>query len=286
MEIRKICVAGGGLMGRQIALNASVFGYEATVYDKIPEVCDKAEKWADDYLAERLAKGRMTEEQVRKIKSLFHVEKDLNTAVEGADCVIEAIVEVEEIKRAFFKALDQMLGKDVIIATNSSYMVSSKFADCITEPGRLANMHFYNPALVMKFVEVVQGPHTTTETAQALVSFCEKTGKTPVWMKKEIEGFVANRIIRAIYDEAQYLVENSYCTFQDVDIACENGLGHPMGPFRLNDLTGVDLTLDIMNERYKETGVKPNCYDLYEEMVKKGHLGRKTGKGFYEYKQA
>lgn len=284
MEIQKICVVGGGLMGRQIALNACIYGYEAVVYDRIPTVCDSVLEWAEGYLAKRLAKGRLTREQAAAVQSRFHVEKGLEAAVKGADCVIEAIVEVEEEKRALFKQLDALVGKNVILATNSSYMVSSRFADCVTEPGRLANMHYYNPALVMKFVEVVQGPHTSAETARALVAFCRNTGKMPVWMKKEIDGFVANRIIHAIYDEAQFLVENGYCTYQDVDNACENGLGHPMGPFRLNDLTGIDLSLDIMKERYGKTGIKPDCYDLYEAMVEKGHLGRKTGKGFYEYK--
>jgi 3-hydroxybutyryl-CoA dehydrogenase len=283
MKISTICVVGGGLMGRQIALCASIHGYEARVYDKVAEVCDKVREWSEGYLAERIVKGRMTTEEVEKAKSLFHVEKDLRKAVSGADCVIEAIVEVEDVKRAFFKELDPLVASDVIIATNSSYMVSSKFADCVSQPQRLANMHFYNPALVMKFVEVVQGPHTSEECARTLYQFAKSLGKTPVWMKKEIDGFLANRILAAIYDEVYFLVENGYCDYLDVDNACENGLGHPMGPFRLNDLTGIDLSLDIMKRRYKETGKKPNCYDLYEGMVRQGRLGRKSGKGFYEY---
>jgi len=102
-------------------------------------------------------------------------------------------------------------------------------------------------------------------------------------LRKEIEGFVVNRILNAINNEARWLVQEGYCTYEEVDIACENGLSHPMGPFRLNDLTGLDLTLDIMNRTYRKTGVKPNGYDLYQEKVQKGHLGKKSGKGFYDY---
>ena len=283
MNIQKVCVVGGGRMGRQIALNAAIYGYDTTVYDVIPAVCDDVVTWADEYLAGRIAKGRLTEEQVAQAKSLFHVEPDLAKACEDVDCVIECIVEVEEIKRDFFKELSEIVREDTIIATNSSFMVSSLFADSVKNPSRLCNMHYYNPALVMKFVEVVQGPHTSAEVAQAAYDFCVNTGKKPILMKKEIDGFAANRIIRAITTEARYLVENGYLTPQEVDIACEFGLNHPMGPFRLNDLTGIDLALDIMQRRYDETGIKPDCYDLYSQMVKENKLGRKTGHGFYDY---
>ena len=187
-----------------------------------------------------------TGEQVAKVKQLFRVEPDLTKACAGVDCVVECIVEVEDIKRNFFRQLNEVVDENVIIATNSSYMVSSRFADCVSNPSRLCNMHFYNPALVMKFVEVVQGPHTSAETGQAAYDFCVNTGKKPILMKKEIDGFAANRFSRVILQEARYLVENGYLTPQEVDIACEYGLNHPMGPFRLNDLTGINLSFDMM----------------------------------------
>lgn len=283
MEIKKICVVGGGLMGRQIALCASIYGFDATVYDLKPEVLDAVQKWEDEYLAGRIAKGRMTEEQVAEVRTRFHLEASLEKAVQGVDCVIEAIIEVEEVKAKFFRQLDELIDENVIVCTNSSYMVSSLFKDCLKNPSRLCNMHFYNPALVMKFVEVVQGPHTSEETARAAYEFCLAMEKKPIWQKKEIPGFAGNYLVAGLTERAKYLVQNGYCTPQEVDTALEYGFNHKMGVFRMNDLTGIDLSFTLMKTRYEKTGVKPDMYDVYEQMVKEGKLGRKTGHGFYDY---
>ena len=283
MEIKKICVVGGGLMGRQIALCAAIHGYDATVYDLKAEVLDAVKVWQDEYMAGRLAKGRMTEEEVAATNARFHLEPSLEKAVKDVDCVIECIIEVEEVKANFFRQVNELVGEDVLLCTNSSYMVSSKFADCVTNPSRLCNMHFYNPALVMKFVEVVQGPHTSEETARAAYEFCKAIGKTPIWQKKEIAGFAGNYLIAGLSERAKYLVEHGFCTPQEVDIALEQGFNHKMGYFRMQDLTGIDLSYTLMKSRYEQTGVKPDMYDVYEQMVKENRLGRKTGHGFYDY---
>lgn len=283
MEINSICVVGGGTMGRQIALNTAIYGIEARVYCRREVVRDEVIVWMEDYLAGRIKKGRLTEEQVNATKTLFHVTSDFEAAVKGVDCIIEAVSEVEDVKRKVFNQISDAADENVLIATNSSFMLSSIFTDCVNNPSRLANMHFYNPALVMKFVEVVKGPHTADETAQALYDFCKRTGKEPIMMNKEIPGFAANYILRGLQEKARELVEGGYCSYEDVDKACELGLNHPMGPFRLNDLTGIDLSFDIMDEQYKESGEKPPCYDLYKSMVQQGKLGRKTKQGFYNY---
>lgn len=283
MEIKSICVVGGGTMGRQIALNAAIYGFRANVFCRREAVRDEVLAWMEDYMAGRIKKGRLTEAQVAAAKSLFTVTSNFAESVRDVDCVIEAVSEVEEVKRATLRQISDAVGENVIIATNSSYMPSSLFTDCVSNPSRLGNMHFYNPALVLKFVEVVKGPHTDPEVAQAMYDFCRKTGKEPILMHKEIPGFAANYVLRGIFTKACELVDGGYCSFEDVDKACEFGLNHPMGPFRLSDLTGVDLYFDILKNQYKENGVKPAGYDLYESLVSQGRLGRKAGHGFYDY---
>ena len=283
MEIKKVAVIGGGLMGRQIGLNAAIYPYEVKLFDVMPAVREAVKAWEDEYLAGRIAKGRMTEEQVAGIKSRFSVAETIEEAVSDADLVIEAVLERKDVKHSVMKQLSDICREDCIIASNSSYMVSSTFLEDVKNPSRLCNMHFFNPALVMKLVEVCRGPHTSDETVEIALDFARKVGKTPITIQKEIDGFIANRILSAINAEARKLVEDGYVTYQDLDTACENGLGHPMGPFRLNDLTGVDLTFDIMERKYKESGKKPAGYDLCKQMVAEGKLGKKTGEGFYKY---
>jgi len=283
MNINRVCVIGGGLMGRQIALNTAIYPYTVVLTDNNPQVLESVEAWKEDYLAGRIKKGRMTEEQVAGIKSRFSLCADLTEALQDADLVIEAIVEREDVKRNLLKQIDAVVRPDTIIATNSSRMPSSLFKDDVSNPERLVNLHYFNPALVMKLTEVVQGDHCSNETAQAVYDFSLATGKSPIWVKKEIEGFIVNRILGAIQREARFLVQEGYCTFEEIDTACEKGLNHPMGPFRLNDLTGNDLTFDIMDRIYKNTGEKPLCYDLFKQMVEEGRLGKKSGRGFYDY---
>lgn len=283
MNIRTVAVIGGGLMGRQIALNTAIYPYEVYLVDSNPEVLQQVQDWKEEYLAGRIAKGRMTEEQVAEIKSRFHLVATLKEAVKDADLVIEAIVEREDAKKSLFKEICAIAREDAIIATNSSRMVSSIFVDVVPNPSRLCNLHYFNPALVMKLTEIVQGEHVSEETVQALYDFSKKTGKKPIIIRKEIDGFVVNRILGKIYEESRWLVDQGYCTFEEIDIACENGLGHPMGPFRLEDLTGLDLTYDIMSRIYKKTGEKPLCYDMYKEFYEKGWYGKKSGRGFYDY---
>ena len=283
MKIKKVAVIGGGMMGRQIALGVAIYGFTAFVTDSSEDVRSQVKAWAADYMAGRVAKGRMTQEKADEVMGRFFVTDTLEEAVAEADLVIEAIFENEDAKHEIFRQINQAAPKHAILATNSSAMVSSIFIPDVDDPSRLANLHYFNPALVMELVEVVKGDHTSEETAQELMEFARATGKMPVLLRREIEKFITNRIITAIANEAYWLVENGYCTFEDVDIACEKGAGHKMGPFRSKDLTGIDRNFLMMKDQYEKTGKKPVGYSILEEQYNKGRYGRKTGHGFYDY---
>ncbi len=283
MEIKKVCVVGAGAMGSQIALNTAINGYDVYVTDSFEPTLEKASSWASDYLAKRVKKGKLTQEDADKAHERYHVVKTLQEAAENADLVIEAIIEDVDVKRQLFENLNKIVGKDTILATNSSYIPSSRFADIVDNPSRLCNLHYFNPALVMKLTEVVQGEHTSDDTITTLIDFSRKTGKEPIWVHKEIEGFIANRLLDAISFEAFRLAEQGIATPQDIDKASELGLGHPMGPFRTTDFAGIDISYLANKRTFEETGVKVPGYDLIEKMYKANMLGPKTKKGFYDY---
>lgn len=285
-EIRKIAVVGGdGQMGRQIGLNAAFSGFETNMYVMDDRCKENACNWIDEYMAGRVKKGRITEEESKKILARVLVTTSLKQAVEDVDLVIEAIVENKQIKESMFKKLDELTRKDTILTTNSSRMLSSMFKDVVSNPERLANLHYFNPALVMKLTEVVQGEHTSEETVQKLLEFSRKIGKNPIWVKKEIEGFIVNRILRAITNEALYLLEEGVATPEDIDIAAEKGLNHPMGPFKLMDFSGLDTCYLVARDLLEETGFRKPGIDLLEEKYLSKEWGRKTGKGWYDYQK-
>ena len=283
-DIKSICVVGAGNMGHQISLLCAIHGYKTICTDIIPDILKKAEKFADTYLPGRVEKGKMTKEVAEKARKNISFTLDLKEAAQNADFVIEAAIEVLDIKRKVFADLDRLAPPRAILATNSSFLVSSLVADATKRPAKVLNMHFFNPALVMKLVEVVKGPHVSDEAAQITMDLSTKLEKIPVLLKKEVEGFLLNRIFRVIGQEAQWMLEMGIASFEDIDKACVYGAGHPMGPFRLNDLTGIDLTYIRSMERFKETG---NRADLPSpsvvERYMKGHYGEKSGKGWYDY---
>jgi 3-hydroxybutyryl-CoA dehydrogenase len=282
--IKNICVVGAGNMGHQIALSCAIAGYKVKCTDVSPEILSKAESFVDKYLPERVAKGKMSEDTARQARANIQFTGDLKTAAFDADVVIEAILEKLDLKLTLFAQLDEICPPHAILATNSSFIVSSKIAPATKRPDKVCNMHFFNPALVMKLVEVVQGPHTSDETAEKIFALTEDIGKVPIMLKKEIYGFLVNRIVAAINHEALYIHDMGIASHKDIDTAVTLALGHPLGPFRLMDLTGIDLSYHIGMERYQETGDpvhKPSPL-VVEKYVKK-EWGQKTGKGFYDY---
>ena len=283
-DIKNICVVGAGNMGHQISLLCAIHGYKTICTDIIPEILKKAEKFADTYLPGRVEKGKMTKEVAEKARKNISFTLDLKEAAKDADFVIEAAIEVLDIKRKVFADLDRLTPPHAILATNSSAIVSSRVADATKRPAKVLNIHFFNPALVMKLVEVVKGPHVSDESAKITMELSEKLEKVPVLIKKEVEGFLLNRIFRVISREALWMLEMGVATAEDIDKACVYGAGHPMGPFRLNDLTGIDLSYIMAMERFRKTGdfadlPAPSVVEKYVQ----GRYGEKTGKGWYDY---
>ena len=283
-DIKNICVVGAGNMGHQISTLCAIHGYKTTCTDISEETLKKADAFVDAYLSGRIEKKKMTEDQAKQARDNISFITDLGKAIEDADYVIEAAVEVLDIKRKIFSDMDKMAPPHAILATNSSTIVSSRVADATNRPEKVLNLHFFNPALVMKLVEVVQGPHVSDETRQISMALCEKIDKVPVHIKKEVRGFLLNRIFGAISREANWMLEMGVASHEDIDKACVYGAGHPMGPFRLNDLTGLDLSYTIAMEAFRESGdfsLLPTP-KLVEHYVK-GEYGQKTGKGWYDY---
>lgn len=283
-DIKNIAVIGAGNMGHQIATLCAIHGYKTVCTDVKEEILKKAEAFVDSYLPGRVEKGRLTEEQAKQARANISFTPSLEEAVKDADYVIEAVLEVLDLKRKIFADLDRLAPAHAILATNSSAIVSSKIADATKRPEKVCNLHFFNPALVMKLVEVVQGPHCSDETAEISMALCKKLDKVAVRLKKEVDGFLLNRIFGAISREAQWILEMGIASVEDIDNACVYGAGHPMGPFRLNDLTGLDLSYTMAMEGFRRTGDRsmlpiPSLVEHYM----KGEYGQKTGKGWYDY---
>ncbi|HZB81882.1 MAG TPA: 3-hydroxyacyl-CoA dehydrogenase family protein [Rubrobacteraceae bacterium] len=283
-NVRKILVVGAGAMGSQIGMVCALAGYDVAVQDLDEDALKKAQEQLKDRMSRNVEKGRIEQEKVDAAFDRMTFTPDLQGAAADADYVIEAAVERLDVKREIFAELNEAAPEHAILATNSSTIVSSRIADATKRPDRVCNMHFFNPALVMKCVEVVRNPETSDATIETAVELTRRIGKSPVVLEKEVSGFVANRILGALMDEAVDLYEAGVSSFEDIDTACKTALGHPMGPFELMDFTGIDVNYHVRMDRYEDTGdesMKPKKSVV--EKYEKGELGRKTGKGWYEY---
>ncbi len=286
LKIGKVAVIGAGNMGHQISLCCALAGLETTCIDVSEEQLQSAASFVKRYLPERVTRGKLSEEEAVEAEKRLRFTASLEQGAREVDFVIEAVTEKLDLKKDLFCRLDQICPPQAILATNSSFFVSSLLAPETDRPDRVCNMHFFNPALVMKCVEVVKGVHTSAETAAAAMALARSLGKKPVLLHKEIYGFLVNRILRRIMDEALYLLDTGVASAEDIDSAVVNALGHPMGPFTLMDLTGIDLSYHAAMERYRKSGDpadKPSP-TVVEKYVK-GEWGRKKGSGFYTYEE-
>ncbi|MEK3805014.1 3-hydroxyacyl-CoA dehydrogenase family protein [Metabacillus sp. SLBN-84] len=285
-DIQQISVIGAGQMGHQIAMLCALGGYETVIQDVQESALEKAEASLRNLMDKWVSKSKLTEEQKEAAFGRLTFTTSLEQAAAHADFIIEAVVEKLDVKRELFAKLDQMAKPHAIFASNSSTIVNSLIASATNRADKVVNMHFFFPPLVMDCVEVVMSEDTSKETADLTMDVCKTINRTAVLLNKEISGFIANRILGALQREAVYLYEEGYASFQDIDTICRKALNHPIGPFELMDLSGIDVGYYVMQQRYAESGDpadKP--FACIEQKVRQGDLGRKTGKGWYTYQK-
>lgn len=280
--MKKIVVIGGGTMGLDIAQVFAQNGFDVVVRDIKDEIIAASEARLNKTLDKLVSKGKLDEVEKKAITDKMSFTTDLKLAAD-ADLVIEAAIENLEIKKSIFAELDKICKPETIFASNTSSISITAIAAATKRADKFIGMHFFNPATVMKLVEVIRGANTSDETFKRVYVLAEKIGKEPVEVN-EAPGFVVNKILVPMINEACDLVYTGVATADDIDKSMKLGANHPMGPLALGDLIGLDVCLAIMDTLYIEThDPKYKASLLLRKMVRAGHLGRKTGKGFYDY---
>lgn len=282
-DIKKVSVIGGGTMGNGIAHVFAMSGFEVTLVETKQEFLDKAINTIEKNLSRMVSKEKIKESD--RNESLNRIHGTLNTSegVKESDIIVEAIPENFELKQKVFKEIDSAAPQDAILASNTSSISITKLAAVTNRPDKFIGMHFFNPVPVMKLVEVINGLETSEETCQTVLKLAEKLGKVPV-PANDSPGFVSNRVLMPMINEAIFCVHEGVATPENVDQVMTLGMAHPMGPLRLADFIGLDVCLDILNvlyEGFKDPKYRP-C-PLLVKMVDAGNLGNKTGEGFFNY---
>ncbi len=282
MQIKSVGVIGAGQMGAGIAHVVALHGYDVAVYDLSPERLDACLQNITKNLARQVSKEHIDQAAMDKALSHISLATDLQT-IGQADLAIEAATENEEVKKSIFKALTPLARADTIMASNTSSISITRLASVTDRPDRFIGLHFMNPVPIMKLVEIINGIATNKETYEAAVTFAESLGKTTA-MAEDFPAFIVNRILAPMINEAIYTLYEGVGTVDAIDIAMRLGANHPMGPLELGDFIGLDTVLSIMNVLYE--GLADSKYrpcPLLVKYVEAGWLGRKAGRGFYDY---
>lgn len=281
MSIRTIGVVGAGAMGTGIAHVAAMAGYDVVLRDIEQSFVDNSLQRMDKFMARSVEKGKMTEEE--RQQALGRIKKTvLLEDLADVDFVIEAVLEKMDLKKEVFQSLEKICRPEVVLATNTSSMSITAIASSTAKPDKVCGMHFFNPAQLMRLVEVIRGLRTSDETVAAARGLAEAFGKKTIEVKKDSPGFVVNRVMIPQFIEAARLLQEGVASVEDIDTAVKLGLNYPMGPFELMDYTGIDIGYLVME--YFADEFRNNQYaapQIIKQMVRAGKLGKKTGGGFY-----
>lgn len=284
MKMKKIAIIGSGTMGHGIAQISALAGFKVSLRDVKEEFVHNGLRRIRRSLKRSIDRGKMTQNQADDVIALIKGTTDLAEAVKDADVVIEAISEDLKSKKMLFKELDELCSEHTILASNTSTLSITEMASVTRRSDRFIGMHFFNPVQVMKLVEIIRGSSTSDKTFREVENLSKKLGKTPVEVI-DSPGFIVNRCLAMFINESIFILMEGAASKEDIDLSMRFGLNHPMGPLQLADYIGLDILLSILEILYNEfADPKYRPCPLLKRMVRAGFLGRKTNKGFYEYK--
>ncbi len=281
MEINKIAILGSGIMGSGIAQVASMSGFQVVVRDVKDDFLDSGRSKVEVSLQRMVKKEKITDDELRKIRDNIKWTTDIGD-VSGAELLIEAVPEVEELKKEMYRAAEKLLAEDAIIASNTSSISISLLGSAVSNPDRFIGMHWFNPAVIMKLVEIVRGVATSDETVNTIVNLCEKMGKETI-VCRDCQGFITTRILTAFRLECYRAYEEGIASKEDIDKACRLAFGHPMGQFELADFSGLDIEVNALKGMVEVYGDRFRPPQQLLNIVRAGRLGRKSKHGWYDY---